>query len=274
MTLSKIPTRVRKKREINTGKKKILFVLGIIFALIVLFGIYNLKKKVLPDNKSKIPIKIQSTDQPMAAQKSVIVNTGGGALNIRADHSATAKKIGEIPNKTKVEVKAETDGWYQISYNGKQGWISKQYTVSANADSSGQASTSGQTFQGSGYTFQYSKDWNLQNYPTTDSTTWVALSNNQLPADPPQGSYFFPITLKVYPDNIKPTGGFRTDPATQSAPILVGGANGTRYTYTSQDTSTQVNTVEFEKNGMLYDFTDNGGYWDDLNKILGTFIFN
>ncbi len=272
--LSRIPTNTRVRKNMGSSKKKILFIIGVIFALVVLFGIYNLKKKVLSNNKSKIPIKIQSTDQPMSTKKSVKVNTGGGSLNIRADHSTTAKKIGEIPDGTIVEVQAETDGWYQVSYNGKTGWVSKQYVMLADVNSTGQTSSTGQTFQGNGYTFQYSKDWNVQNYPTTDSTVWVAISNNQLPADPPQGSYFIPIVLKTYPDNIKPSGGFRTDPATQQTPATVGGVSAIRYTYTNQDTSTQVNTVEFERNGVLYDFYDNGGYIDDLNKILGTFTFN
>lgn len=275
MTLSRIPTNTRIKKSMDPGKKKILFVLGLIFAIIVLYGLYSLKQKVVPDSNAKIPVNVQSGDQPLPKKQSIIINAGGFPLNIRADHDAGSKKVGEIPDKTKVEVQAEIDGWYQISYGGKNGWISKKYTILA--DQSQPAQTQGanlQTFTGSGFSFKYSKDWNVQNYSAQDMAAWVAISNSQLPANPPAGSYFIPIEIKVYTGANKPTGGFRTDAATQKAPISVGGVSGTKYSYTSSDTSTQVNTVEVVKGSSVYDFYDNGGYLDDLNKILSTFIFN
>lgn len=274
MVLSKIPTNTRFKKGIDPGKKKILFVLGLIFILIVLYGIYNLKK-VMPGNKEKIPIKVQSGDQPMAKKLNVIINTGGGPLNIRKDHETNSEKIGQIPDKTKVEVQEEIDGWYKISYNGKDGWISKKYTVlEADASQESKADVNTQTFQGSGYTFKYSKDWNIQNYSGLDGSVWVAVSNNQLPTEVPKGSYFIPLELKVYSSDKKPTGGFRTDASAKKEPINVGGVAGTKFTYVNSDTSTEINVVEFERAGALYDFYDNGGYLEDLNKVLGTFVFS
>ena len=275
MTLSKIPTGNKYKRGIDPGKKKILFVLGLIFVVIVLYGLYSLKKKVTPDGNAKIPIKVESGDQPLPQKQTITINTGGFPLNIRADHDAKSKKIGEIPDKTKTEIKAELDGWYQISFKGKTGWISKKYTISIDSSQSTQTQDSSlQTFTGSGFTFKYAKDWNAQNYNTTDGSVWVAVSNSQLPASPPAGSYFIPIEVKVYSGASKPSGGFRTDPVTQKASVSVGGVTGTKYTYTNSDTSTQVNTVEIVRGNSVYDFNDNGGYWDDLNKLLGSFTFN
>lgn len=271
MALSRIPTNSRVNRRLDPGKKKILFVLGFIFVLIVLYGIYNLKK-VVPTNKEKIPIKIESGDRPMAKKLSIIVN---GPLNMREDHNVNSKKIAQIPDKTKLEVQEELDGWYKVSYGGKDGWISKKYTV-LETDQTAQktADANTQTFQGSGYSFKYAKDWNLQNYPTLDGSVRVAISNNQLPADPPNGSYFVPIELKVYPAAKKPALGFTTDPATKKEALTVGGAPATKYTYVSQDTSTEVSIVEFEHAGTVYRFYDNGGYGDDLKKIIDTLAFN
>ena len=271
--LSKIPTNTRIKKGIDLKKKKILFVLGLIFVLIVLYGIYNLKK-VVPGNKEKIPVKVQTGDQPMAKKLSVIINTGGGPLNIRSDHSEKSQKIGQIPDKTKVEVQEEIDGWYKISYNGKDGWISKKYTIIEDSASSSQsADANTQQFQGSGYTFKYPKDWDVQNYSGLDGSAWIALSNNQLPTEAPKGSYFIPLELKVYSSDKKPTGGFRTDASAKKEPASVGGVSGTKFTYVNSDTSTEINVVEFERAGTLYEFYDNGGYWEDLNKVLGTFVF-
>lgn len=274
MVLSKIPTNTRFKKGIDPGKKKILFVLGLIFILIVLYGIYNLKK-VVPGNKEKIPLKVQSGDQPMAKKINVIINTGGGPLNIRADHDEKSQKTGQIPDKTKVEVQEEIDGWYKISYNGKDGWIAKKYTtLEADSSQKQQADANTQQFQGSGYTFKYLKDWNVQNYSGLDGSVWVALSNNQLPTEAPKGSYFIPLELKVYASDKKPTGGFRTDASAKKEPVSVGGVGGMKFTYVNTDTSTEINVVEFERAGTLYDFYDNGGYLEDLNKVLGTFTFN
>lgn len=269
MPLSKISTSNRFKKGMDPGKKKILFVLGIIFTLVVLFGIYNLKK-VVPINKEKIPVKVQTGDQPMAKKLSVIVS---GPLNMRKDHSTNSEKVGMIPDKTKVEVQEEIDGWYKINYNGKDGWISKKYTVLVD-DTSQPVQNDGQTFQGSGYSFKYPKDWYSQNYSGLDGSVWVALSNNQLPTEAPKGSYFIPLELKVYSSDKKPTGSFRTDASAKKEPVTVGGVSGTKYTYLNSDTSTEINVVEFERGGTLYDFYENGGYGDDLNKVLGTFTFS
>ncbi|RJO62061.1 SH3 domain-containing protein [candidate division WS5 bacterium] len=271
MALSRIPNS-RIKKGIDPKKKKILFVLGLIFIFIVLYGIYSLKR-VVPDEKDKKQVKVETGDRPMAKSLSVTINTGGYPLNIRADHDEKSDKVGEIPDKTKVEVKEEIDGWYKITYNGKDGWISKKYTI-LDSDSIGQKAESGeQAFQGSGYTFKYPSGWNVQNYSGLDGSVWVALSNNQLPSEAPKGSYFIPLELKVYSSDKKPTGGFRTDPSAKKEAVAVGGISGTRYTYTDSETSTEINTVEFERNGTLYDFYDNGGYWEDLKKALDTFTF-
>ena len=59
MTLSKIPKTNRIKKGIDPKKKKILFVLGLIFVLVVLYGIYSLKRvdrKSTRLNYSHIPV--------------------------------------------------------------------------------------------------------------------------------------------------------------------------------------------------------------------------
>ena len=195
-------------------------------------------------------------------------------LNIRANHDEKSEKIGEVPDKTSVEVEEEIDGWYKISYEGKNGWISKKYTT-LNSDTEDRAEGSnGQVFQGSGYSFTYPKDWNIQNYSGLDGSVWVALSSNALPAEAPEGSYFIPLELKVYSPDKKPTGNFRTDAKTKKEAVTVNGINATKYTYLDSDTSTEINVVEFERNGTVYSFYDNGGYWEDLNKMLTTFAFS
>lgn len=271
--LSKISTNTRIKKGLDPAKKKVLFVLGLIFTVVVIYGFYSLKNHI-PNGKEKIPIKLETGDRPMKKKLNIIIKTDGYPLNMRENHDDKSNKIGQIPDKTKLEAEEEIDGWYKVTYNGKTGWISKKYTilesdvvpVSGNAD--------GQQFKGAGYTFKYPKDWYTQNYTGTDGSVWIAFSNNQLPVEAPKGSYFVPIELKVYSSDKKPTGGFRTDASAKKEPAKMGGVDGTRYTYISSETSTEINVVEIERGGNIYDFYDNGGYLEDLNKILGTFIFS
>lgn len=49
-------------------------------------------------------------------------------LNVRETASSSGKILGKLKQGDKVEVLGETNGWLKINYNGKQAYISKQYT--------------------------------------------------------------------------------------------------------------------------------------------------
>lgn len=51
-----------------------------------------------------------------------------GTLNVRETASASGKVLGTLKQGDRVEVLGETNGWLKISFNGKQAYISKQYT--------------------------------------------------------------------------------------------------------------------------------------------------
>ncbi|MGC4376784.1 SH3 domain-containing protein [Fictibacillus sp. Mic-4] len=70
-------------------------------------------------------------------------NTGtvnATSLNVRSSASTTAKVIGSLKNGTKVTILAEKNGWGQISYKGKKGWISLKYIKKSSSSSSQLAS--------------------------------------------------------------------------------------------------------------------------------------
>lgn len=273
--LSRVPTNMRVKKGMDPAKKKIFFVLGIIFTGIVLYGGYNIKTH-LPENKEKIPLKIESGDRPMAKRLKIVIKTDGYPLNLRSDSSQDSGVVGQIPDGTELIVEEEIDGWYKVSYEGKEGWVSKEYTVlkSSGKKKEEKVQTSGQIFKGDSYTFKYPDQWYASEYKNQDGTKWVAVSSSQLSSTAPKGDYFVPLELRIYSLEEKPETNFKAIKSVKKSAMKVGGVKALKYTFVSPDTSTETNVVEFEYKGKVYNFYDNGGYLEDLKKVLGTFVFN
>lgn len=57
-----------------------------------------------------------------------VVVTNCNNLNVRTGPNANYEQIGQLPVGTKVTVLEESGGWYRINYNGRDGWISGDYT--------------------------------------------------------------------------------------------------------------------------------------------------
>ena len=68
------------------------------------------------------------TVKPMSAVGTV--KTGGvDTLNVRSGPATTYKILGELENKTKVDIIGEANGWYQIKYNEGTGFVSRNYVT-------------------------------------------------------------------------------------------------------------------------------------------------
>lgn len=57
-----------------------------------------------------------------------ITSTPQGFLRVRKEALATSSEVGRVKPKEKYEVIQETKDWVKISFQGKQGWVSSQYT--------------------------------------------------------------------------------------------------------------------------------------------------
>lgn len=55
------------------------------------------------------------------------VHTEGGRLNIRAKPDLSAEIIGQIPNKSTVQIKGQSGEWYLVTYNGIEGYSYSRY---------------------------------------------------------------------------------------------------------------------------------------------------
>lgn len=70
--------------------------------------------------------------------------TAGAGLNVRKGPGTSYAKLGCLAYNTVVSYTGEQNGWLKISYQGKTGYISKQYTTSTtNAPSSSTGATKG-----------------------------------------------------------------------------------------------------------------------------------
>ena len=86
------------------------------------------------------------------ASTSVVTTQNGGKVNVRSGPSSSYSSIGKLASGTQVSILLRGNGWYMISANGLEGFMSTQYL-------SGTGSTLG-TNTGSGTT-------------TTSQTAWV-----------------------------------------------------------------------------------------------------
>ena len=66
-------------------------------------------------------------------------------LNIRKGPSTTYSRIGSIYKNKSVTILDESNGWYKVSFNGKEGWASKKYIKVGGSSSSSNTSQSSNT---------------------------------------------------------------------------------------------------------------------------------
>ncbi len=225
-----------------------------------------------PVGGGKVEVAVKTGDQPVAKELAIYVNADGG-LSLRESRDSGSKRLTLIPNGTRLTVTQELDGWYKVSYDNKEGWISKQFTTTAAP--AVDPTKDWKTFAGSGYTIKYQVGWNVQDYgknDTTGMTSVVAFSNQGLPTTIPAGSDF--IAPVVVNTTSKPATDTNKSYAAMAGvtvePLTVAGKTAQKYTFTSPTSNTQVTTVVVAGGSGSIILSEAGGYLDDLLKMLNT----
>jgi hypothetical protein len=78
---------------------------------------------------SEIAKNPDTIKKPQIQTKKVeIVKTPQGFLRVRKDSSLDAPEVGRVNTGDQLDVIQETEDWVKISFEGKMGWISAQYT--------------------------------------------------------------------------------------------------------------------------------------------------
>lgn len=106
------------------------------------------------------PEEKPTTQTPTFQSYTAYVATSGDSLNIRKDASSSGTILGSIPNKTKLTVTNEKNGWLYITYNGISGYVSASY-VSKTAPSQNQPSTSSLGYDKNDPLFNYSNQYHV-----------------------------------------------------------------------------------------------------------------
>lgn len=65
----------------------------------------------------------EQTTQP-AVSKAAYISSNASA-HFRSGPSTSSQSLGKLPKNTKITITGEENGWYKVSYNGKDGYISK-----------------------------------------------------------------------------------------------------------------------------------------------------
>ena len=69
-----------------------------------------------------------ASPSPLPEPKKVeVLTTPKGFLRVRKEPSTSAPEIGRVKDGDGLELVQETQGWFQIKFEGKQGWVSSQY---------------------------------------------------------------------------------------------------------------------------------------------------
>ncbi len=69
----------------------------------------------------------QKEQSKLEVKRALILNTPQGFLRVREKPSLSAEEIGRVNSGDEFEIIQETDDWFQISFEGKLGWISTAY---------------------------------------------------------------------------------------------------------------------------------------------------
>ncbi len=262
------------KRSVTDSQKKSMAIVGLVlFCLaIVFYSIYFFASQGTTSGK-KVSAEVKTGDQPLEKKLTVYINADGG-LSLRGDRKTTSPRLALIPNGTKLTAELEVDGWYKVSYEGKTGWISKNYTttVAPPEDPAKDWQTYAST---AGYKVKYAPGWKVQDYGKNDAlaaSSIVAFSTQVLPTTIPAGTDFvapivFTVSTKTMDETVKT---YSSMPSTSLEAITVAGKPAQKFTYTTPSTNTQVTAVVMINGSQVMIFSEAGGYSEDLIKMLNT----
>jgi len=262
-----------KKRPLADKRKKAIFAAVLAGSLFFVGASIYMLNKTKPASGQKDAIILETGDRPIKKELTVYVNADGG-LSLRADHDSGAARLELIPDKTSLAVSEELDGWYQVSYNNKTGWVSKQYTTTAAP--AADPTVGWATFAGTGYKIKYQVGWKAQDYSantTLSASSLVAFSNQDLPVSLPAGSEFIaPVTVAISTKTVaEAEKTYATIAGVQTEAVTIAGAVGKKFTYTAAGSNTQVTVIVLAAGGKVFVFSEGGGYADDLLKMTATF---
>lgn len=99
------------------------------YRLATVSEMYEAYGKELEDGKVYRGIKHPKAEVPALATGAYLIETGGSALNMRAQADVASEIVGKIENGTVVLVKKSVADWSLVSYDSVDGWVSSKYLM-------------------------------------------------------------------------------------------------------------------------------------------------
>ncbi|NYB75384.1 C40 family peptidase [Sedimentibacter hydroxybenzoicus DSM 7310] len=116
--------------------RKILIITGI--SSLMLLNIAFAAEVVIEDEQNVQAAEQNEETEPEATEKKGMVNVE--ILNIRSGPSIDYEKLGKLSLGTTIEIKSETEEWYEIIYDSQAAYVSAEYVTiidTANYDGNG-----------------------------------------------------------------------------------------------------------------------------------------
>ncbi|MBW6431750.1 SH3 domain-containing protein, partial [Patescibacteria group bacterium] len=166
---NKIP-RIKSKIKGQRNYKK-LSLYGLIFLVAVfgLYGIFNLTK-LAPAKEDKKELVLDTGDKPLPEEIKLWINAPGG-LNMRSEPNTKSEILKIIPDGTELVALELSGDWYKISYDGKTGWVHKDYVRTFKDDEAPEIAADWANYKNAtfGYGVSYPKDWVTKDYGANEA---------------------------------------------------------------------------------------------------------
>lgn len=267
------PRSYRKTNFDEARQKKLrYFTIFLIIFVPLYFGYVGIKN-ISPKKDEIKKVNIETGDQPLEKEIKIVVKADGG-LNFRKEADKDSEKIGRIPDGTKLTVKKEIDGWYFVNFEGKDGWIAKEFTSPEEEVKQDEAVKGWPEFNGAAYGFKvkYPLGWSVQDYGGSgDNDAVIGFSFSELPSTF-QSGFFMPIDIKISSkqrESLETP--YKNLPQKTVQEVDISGVKGVRYIYTDNADSTEKSKLFINIGAKTAVLSENGGYGQELEQLIKTF---
>ncbi|MGG7176893.1 SH3 domain-containing protein [Clostridium paraputrificum] len=197
-------------------------------------------------------------------QRGQVVNITSN-LRVRSEATTSSSVIGYLNNGESIEIKGETGSWYRINFNGKEGYVSKEYikVTSSNAPSSGEK----------GQVINITSSLRIRQTASTSSAVIGSLQNGDTFDIIAKSGQWYNIKSGstvgfIHGDYVKVIGNSTTPPSTPSEnPSSEKGkvVNITSNLRVRTSPSTSASTLGYLLNGEEVEITGESGDWYKIN---------
>lgn len=95
-----------------------------------------------PEEQPEEPTTETQPEQPAESLNKAAYISSNASANLRSGPSTSTTSIGKLPKNTKITIIAEEGDWYKVSYDGKEGYISKTLVTEGEPPASATSSRS------------------------------------------------------------------------------------------------------------------------------------